>query len=199
MGNPKPNIDSVTTADDAIEESEDILEDWQLLKRTTLLGKKVKLVPYTAAHVPTYNRWLNDPYIQQMTQTEPYSLSQEYEYQSEWNEDRNKYIFIILDKLRDKAMAGDINLFVQREGEYGELNVMVAEKASRRKGLATEAVQLMMDFARHKLEIGKFVAKIQTDNASSLRLFKKLGFAETDYVEQFKEHTYTLTFETETE
>jgi len=163
-----------------------------------LEGKKVKLVPYTAAHVPTYNSWLNDPYIQQMTQTEPYSLSQEYEYQNEWNEDRQKWIFIILDRTRDEAMAGDINLFIQREeeeGQYGELNVMVAEEASRRKGLATETLRLAIAFARRKLEISKFVAKIQTDNESSLRLFKKLGFAQTDYVEQFKEYTFTLQLE----
>jgi len=180
------------------EESDEILEEWQLLKRTVLSGSKVKLVPYTAAHVPTYNKWLNDPYIQQMTGTEPYSLSQEYEYQSEWNEDRNKYIFIILDKSLDDAMAGDINLFIHQStdgSQYAELNVMVAEEASRRKGLATETLQLMIDFARTKLELSKFVAKIQTDNESSLRLFGKLRFEETEYVEQFKEHTLTLEVE----
>jgi len=191
--------ESNIATDAAIEESVEILEEWQLLKRTVLEGKKVKLVPYTAAHVPTYNSWLNDPYIQQMTQTEPYSLSQEYEYQNEWNEDRQKWIFIILDRTRDEAMAGDINLFIQREegaddeeGQYGELNVMVAEEASRRKGLATETLRLAIAFAQKKLEISKFVAKIQTDNESSLRLFKKLGFSQTDYVEQFKEYTFTL-------
>jgi len=185
-----------TKAEPAIEEeSDEILEEWQLLKRTVLSGSKVKLVPYTAAHVPTYNKWLNDPYIQQMTGTEPYSLSQEYEYQSEWNEDRNKYIFIILDRSLDDAMAGDINLFIHQStdgSQYAELNVMVAEEASRRKGLATETLQLMIDFARTKLELSKFVAKIQTDNESSLRLFGKLRFEETEYVEQFKEHTLTL-------
>lgn len=51
-----------------------------MTQRTTIEGQKCKLVPYLKEHVPTYNKWLNDPYIQQMTQTEPYSLSQEYEY-----------------------------------------------------------------------------------------------------------------------
>ena len=71
-------------------------------------GNKVSLVPYTVDHVKTYNKWLNDPYIQNMTSTEPYSLEQEYEYQKEWIDDETKYIFIILDKTRDNAMAGDI-------------------------------------------------------------------------------------------
>merc|ERR1719474_794827 len=198
--NPKPIIDSVNS-NTAIEESEEILEDWQLLKRTVLSGKKVKLVPYTAAHVPTYNRWLNDPYIQQMTQTEPYSLMQEYEYQKEWYDDRNKYIFIILDRSLEDAMAGDINLFIQNEEEQdlqiGELNIMIAEDKSRRKGIATETLQLILEFARKHFELRQFIAKIQHDNESSIKLFKKVGFVETDYVETFKEYTFSLSFEDE--
>merc|ERR1719203_642497 len=122
-----------------VEEADEVLEDWQILKRTTIEGQKCKLVPYLKEHVPTYNKWLNDPYIQQMTQTEPYSLSQEYEYQKEWYDTKNKYIFIILDRSLDDAMAGDINLFIQNEEEQmGELNIMIAEEQSRRKGIATE-------------------------------------------------------------
>merc|ERR1719203_2160204 len=182
-----------------VEEADEVLEDWQILKRTTIEGQKCKLVPYVAEHVPTYNKWLNDPYIQQMTGTEPYSLSQEYEYQKEWYDDRHKYIFIILDRSRDDAMAGDINLFIQNEEEpqIGELNIMIAEPRSRRKGIATEALQLMLDFAKQHFELRHFMAKIQHDNASSIKLFQKVGFAEAEYVETFKEFTFTLSFEDE--
>jgi len=180
------------------QDSEEELEDWQILKRTTIEGQRCKLVPYTADHVPTYNKWLNDPYIQQMTQTEPYSLSQEYEFQKEWMDDRNKYIFIILDRSLDDAMAGDINLFIQNEAEsIGELNIMIAEDQSRRKGIATETIGLIIDFAKKHFELKQFVAKIQHDNESSIKLFKKSGFVETEYIEQFKEYTFTLTFEDE--
>jgi len=184
-----------------IPESEEVLEDWQILKRTTIEGQRCKLVPYTADHVPTYNKWLNDPYIQQMTQTEPYSLMQEYEYQKEWYDDRNKYIFIILDRSLEDAMAGDINLFIQNEEEQdlqiGELNIMIAEDKSRRKGIATETLQLILEFARKHFELRQFIAKIQHDNESSIKLFKKVGFVETDYVETFKEYTFSLILEDE--
>jgi len=172
------------------------LEDWQILKRTSLEGERVRLVPYTAEHVATYNKWLNDPYIQQMTQTEPYSLSQEMEYQKEWEVARNKYIFIILDRSLGDAMAGDINLFIQNEEEQsGELNIMIAEEQSRRKGLATESLRLILDFAAKHFELRHFVAKIQHDNAQSIRLFKKCGFEETEYVDAFKEYTFSLTLD----
>merc|ERR1711920_1150450 len=74
---------------------------------------------------------------------------------------------------------------------------MIAAQRSRRKGIATEALQLMLDFARQHFELRHFMAKIQHDNASSIKLFQKLGFAETEYVETFKEFTFTLSFEDE--
>ena len=155
----------------------------------------MKLVPYTVDHVETYNVWLNDPYIQQMTGTEPYSLSQEYEYQKEWNDDETKYIFIILDKTLENKMAGDINIFIQNDNNqhFAELNIMIAEEKSRRKGLAFETLQLMIKWVNDNLEIVTFIAKIQYDNQSSIKLFKKLGFIQTEYTEAFKEYTYSLT------
>jgi len=46
-------------------------------------------------------------------------------------------------------------------------------------------------------ELKQFIAKIQHDNESSIKLFKKAGFVETEYIEAFKEYTFTLTFEEE--
>jgi len=177
----------------------DTLEYWQILKKSVIEGERVKLVPYCEHHVKTYNNWLNDPYIQQMTNSEPYSLEQEYEFQKEWNESDTKYIFIILDKTRnteEPPMAGDINIFIQDE-YCGELNVMIAEQQSRRKGLASETLSLVIEWAKTNLEIKRFIAKIQHDNASSIALFQKLGFQQTDYVDAFKEYTFSLTFENE--
>eukprot|EP01083_Nonionella_stella_P190280 704745_1 len=111
-----------------------IIEDWRALKELSFEGSKCLLVPYTVDHVPTYNKWLNDPLIQQMTQTEPYSLDQEYEYQKEWKLDETKYIFIVLDKELNNAMCGDINIFITQNELHehiGELNIMIAEHKSQ--------------------------------------------------------------------
>lgn len=188
--------DSVKNVDPEIKEIESHkgigeTEDWQLLKNTMIDGTKCCLVPYESKHVVLYNKWLNDPYIQQMTGTEPYSLSQEYEYQKEWKMDDTKYIFIILDKSLENAMCGDINIFINDE-HIGELNIMIAEEKSRKKGIATETLQLIIEFATKKLDIKTFVAKIQSDNKDSIKLFKKAGFKETEYIESFKEYTFKL-------
>lgn len=66
--------------------------------------------------------------------------------------------------------------------------VMVARPESRRKGLATEALQLFLAYAVAKsiVAIG-FVAKIKEWNTPSLAMFRKLGFTESQRVAAFRE------------
>jgi RimJ/RimL family protein N-acetyltransferase len=82
-------------------------------------------------------------------------------------------------------MIGDINLFLSSTYEdddeecvrpgtlTGEINVMIAEAAYRGKGLATEAILLMMHYGAHALGIKKFMCKIHESNAASIHMFKR--------------------------
>lgn len=117
---------------------------------------------------------------------------------------------------RRAAMAGDVNIYFREsdldEGEppfsVGEIEVMVAEPASRRKGIATEALLLMMRYgtphpgrspcrkptharglapAWTTLRCSRFVAKILASNTASLALFARLGFRELRRVAAFDE------------
>jgi RimJ/RimL family protein N-acetyltransferase len=69
---------------------------------------------------------------------------------------------------------------------------MVAEKDSRRKGIATEALKLMMLLAIDQLGTTKFTAKIVDDNFPSIRLFEKQGFVKMKTVACFSEVHYEL-------
>jgi hypothetical protein len=42
-------------------------------------------------------------------------------------------------------MCGDINIFLKSEKE-GEIDIMIAENNSKRKGIASESVLLMMKY-----------------------------------------------------
>eukprot|EP00796_Vickermania_ingenoplastis_P010221 gene10221-7164_t len=91
------------------------------------------------------------------------------------------------------VMIGDCNLFLlpDDEGEEGrifEVEVMVADPHFRRRGLALEAVRLLMLYAVQVLGASGFVAKILEDNTASLRLFQDhLGFTEIKRVPVFRE------------
>ena len=64
---------------------------------------------------------------------------------------------------------------------------MIAEKRSRRKGLARQALQMMMQYAIRELKCTKFVAKIGDTNQASLSLFENLGFHQVKHSKVFQE------------
>lgn len=70
--------------------------------------------------------------------------------------------------------------------------VMVAEAASRRRGLAREALTLLMAYAISALNITRFVAKIGEANLASVALFRGLGYVEVGRSEVFKEVTLEM-------
>ena len=155
-----------------------------------IVGEKVTLVPYRHCHVAKYHEWMKDPYLQEMTASEPLSLKEEYEMQTSWRDDETKCTFIVLEKNGSSAeMIGDVNLYFHDSDEptTGEIEIMIAEPSRRRKGLATEALKLFMQFAVSTLGTTKFVAKISNKNTPSIGLFKSLGYNIYKLVEAFDE------------
>ncbi|KAL4262030.1 acetyltransferase family protein [Pleurotus pulmonarius] len=129
-------------------------------------------------------------------------------------------------KLESMPMIGDVNLFlkgsrrdnrqdVDVEDDFeAEVEIMIAEPDFRRKGLAIEALQLMLGYATTGSPSGVFpassepepqhtlhhrsesplpvpprslVTRISESNTPSIKLFEKLGFAITKRVEVFRE------------
>lgn len=116
----------------------------------------------------------------------------------------------VKDRDLSKSMVGDVNLFLSDAGEtealedaeqvertnssaaarkQGELEIMIAEKDARRKGYASQALALMIRYAMQKLHLGPedFLVRIGMDNASSIRMFQRLGFEIVKTVEVFRE------------
>lgn len=49
----------------------------------TIVGQRVDLIPYTKEHVPQFNKWLQDPEMQQLVATPAVSLDTDYAFQEE--------------------------------------------------------------------------------------------------------------------
>lgn len=88
---------------------------------TRIVGQSVVLVPYRPEHVALYHEWMQSPFLQETTASEPLTLEQEYEMQRSWAEDDDKCTFILLDPqfpdtpgtgAHGGAMAGDVNVFL---------------------------------------------------------------------------------------
>lgn len=166
-----------------------------------LSGNRIRLVPYTSAHVPRYHVWMQDPFLQEMTASEPLTIEEEYAMQSSWQADQDKCTFIIELKEQspmDERMIGDVNLFFNVEDpSVAEIEVMIAEKVYRRKGLGREALSLMLAYGTQELRVSGFIAKIALKNESSLRLFEALGFRWVRTSDVFQEAELQLTVKEE--
>uniref|UniRef100_A0A0G4F4X4 N-acetyltransferase domain-containing protein n=1 Tax=Chromera velia CCMP2878 TaxID=1169474 RepID=A0A0G4F4X4_9ALVE len=169
------------------------------LKLETFEGERLRLIPYIREAVPLYNQWMKDPHLQEMTASEPQSLEEEYEVREIWLTQDDRISWLILDRslpaslecpeAAGGALAGDVGC-VFDEGDFstGELLVMIAEDRSRRKGLAVEALQIIMRVLTERIGTQKFTASISSKNAESVALFLKLGFEKTGFKEAFDEH-----------
>eukprot|EP01027_Heterolobosea_sp_BB2_P015362 GEZU01021986.1.p1 GENE.GEZU01021986.1~~GEZU01021986.1.p1 ORF type:complete len:190 (+),score=60.39 GEZU01021986.1:203-772(+) len=155
---------------------------------------------------------MESEFLREMTCSERLTLEEEYKMQQAWLNDDNKCTFILLDAaLRSdsnktpvslasitEGMCGDVNIFLtpdydseDSDSVLAEMEVMIAEENSRRKGIGTEAVLLMMSYAVKYLNIQRFVAKILAHNTSSIDMFtNKLGYKQTKYSEVFEEYTF---------
>lgn len=66
-------------------------------------------------------------------------------------------------------------------GETGEIGIIV-RAAAQGRGLAAAAVRLVQGFAFETLGLKRLRADIDSENARSLRLFERAGFARVDFV-----------------
>lgn len=123
---------------------------------------------------------MQDPYILEMTASEPLSLEEEYEMQQSWAEDPKKATFIVVrpnggSDSSTEELIGDVNLFFNDydDPKCAEIDVMIARSDARGQGLGREAVLLMLHYALTRLEISRVFCKINEVNESSLKLFRK--------------------------
>ncbi|KAK5993863.1 N-acetyltransferase 9-like protein [Cladobotryum mycophilum] len=198
-------------------------------EKIAVATNKVLLVPYEAHHVVKYHGWMQDPDIQEATASEPMSLEEEYENQQSWRTSHDKLTFILCEPVNgdlraveaqvqdsDDKTRGDINFFLYPDDEdeepqvgkrllRGEVDVMIAEKESRGKGMGEGSVRTLLAYIRRHLKeilseysegegagqeevlLVGLMAKIKEGNVGSRALFTKLGFRQEGEVNYFGE------------
>jgi RimJ/RimL family protein N-acetyltransferase len=141
---------------------------------------------------------MKDTELLELTASEPLTLDEEYQMQQSWTDDDKKCTFIVQSPLFDKnrqfglgGMVGDVNLYFNDHDDpfSVEIEIMIAEKSMRRKGLGRIAIVMMMSFAVQELNVSKFTAKISFHNLASIELFQRLGYVEVSRSNVFQEIT----------
>ena len=84
---------------------------------------------------------------------------------------------MIVSKADNNKTVGAIDFF-DFEPYHGRagVGILVYEKSDRHRGYASQALQLIIDYAFNILSLRQLYCNITTDNTSSLKLFSNLGF-----------------------
>jgi len=133
-----------------------------------------------------YCRWMNDEQVTQYLESRfyPHSVDSIASYISQVNESSDSVLFAIVVK-DENAHVGNIKIgSIDWIHRYADVGVMIGEKAYWGRGLATEAIQLVVDYAFNKLNLRRLEAGCYANNVASIRAFQKAGFIEEGRLRQ---------------
>lgn len=133
-----------------------------------------------------YVQWLNDPETNRYMEFRFTVWTKEklIKYMSE-RQANPEYFWAIC--MRDNNIhIGNIKLgSIDRDHLRADIGLMIGDKSYRGRGLGTEAIRLVTDFAFTKIKLQKLTAGAYIDNVACIKAFEKCGFTREG---RLKEH-----------
>jgi len=147
-----------------------------------LAGERLALRPITPADLPSIVRWRNRPEVRRNIPNQPLlTLPAQKKWYKRYLEDPSQVRFVL-----DAAEFGPIGVFgltdLERDEGYARLGIVIGEPKARGKGLAREALELLLDFGFRKWKTGsprglhRVTAEVFDFNEPAIALYRKVGF-----------------------
>jgi len=144
-----------------------------------LRGQRVGLGPLEPTMLADFTRWINDFETVRTLGLDPRPMTRAEEQQ--WLSrirGPSEVVFAIFD-LEDMAAVGSTNLFnINHRHQTCEIGIAILDPARRGKGLGTEAVSLIADYAIHGLEMHNVQVATYEFNWAGQAAYAKAGFRE---------------------
>ena len=139
-----------------------------------LVGEQVSLLKFTNKFIiPEYISWLNDFEVNKYLCTGRFPVSKD---DIIMQDNKRDFMFAIMDK-EDFKYIGTISLhgvdWISRKGEVG---YMIGDKKYWGKGIASDAVGLVIDYGFRRLNLNKIIAGVVDGNKGSVKVLEKNGF-----------------------
>lgn len=152
-----------------------------------LSGKDIYLREVRASDVnDQYYKWINDPAVNQYLETRfvPRSIDNILGFVQAKDGDQNEPFFAICCQQTHQHIGniklGPINWAHRR----ADISLLIGNKAYWGKGIATQAIELVTDFAFNQLNLNKLQAGAYHQNQGSIKAFLKNGFVQEGYVKE---------------
>lgn len=123
--------------------------------------------------------WENNPRNWKVSNTEVpfsmYDIIQLIEQQSDLR--KSGQLRLVIMTHQDQRAVGVIDLYdVNFKHGFAAVGILIAEEQDKGKGIATEALALLITYCTEILELRNLYCQIHGDNLASISLFEKAGF-----------------------
>ena len=144
-----------------------------------LTGKNIKLRALEPTDVDLLYTWENNTAIWKVSNTiVPFSketISQFISYERDIYADKQWRLVIC--KLEEDKPIGTIDLFdFDLRHQRAGIGVLLADELERKKGYASEALEIVINYGFTTLMLHQLYCNIPADNEGSVKLFEKHGF-----------------------
>ncbi len=142
-------------------------------------GKIIILRELALTEINTnYLRWMNDKEVNRYLESrfKKWTIKDLLAYVKNIKKNTNCIFFAILLKEKQKHI-GNIKIGPINEiHKFAEIGILIGEKSERGKGIASQAIKLVIDYAFHVLKLHKLTAGVYANNIASIKSFQKCGF-----------------------
>ena len=149
-----------------------------------LAGKNIKLRAVEPADLDILYEWENDPDNWTVSNTiAPFSrhVLQKYIEGAQQDIYEARQLRLMIDRLEsdknEEETLGIIDLFdFDPKHRRAGVGILIARKEDRMKGIASEALGILIEYAFGSLQLHQLYCNVSEDNPASLKLFEKSGF-----------------------
>ncbi len=148
----------------------------------SLAGNSVCLRALEPEDVDILYTWENDPRVWSVSETlAPFSRETLREFIENQRYDiyRTRQMRLIISRVDDGRPVGMIDLFdFDPVNLRAAVGVVICDERDRRKGYASEALDLLIDYSSEILNLHQLYCSVYSDNISSSQLFIGKGFVQ---------------------
>jgi RimJ/RimL family protein N-acetyltransferase len=143
-------------------------------------GERVYLKTLSLEHATKdYSNWLNDPEVNKFLATKSATIEELRSYITQKDNQKDALFFGIFIKENDKFI-GTIKLEpINVENNKATIALMIGDKNYWGKGIAGEAIKLLIDYSFNELDLEEINLGVIGENKAAIRAYEKLGFKET--------------------
>jgi len=150
-----------------------------------LKSNKIKLSLLDESDLPLFIEMSTCPQLMKHIY-KPYTVEEAreafYEKSKPWNFECDQWLCFGIADINTREKLGNIGLkVINLEQKVAEIGFMLKVSAHG-KGIASEALKLLINCAFCDVKINKLMAYCSTDNIASYRLLEKLGFSREAYL-----------------